>query len=583
MFAGSVGDMTRIAMLVAAAASKSVRGRLYRSMFYRWRFSGRIADRLLLAPQDIRTSDPTIANEIYSGHFSLAGQTAVIEAGSPFTAQPPSSEWQRALLGFGWLRHLRATNTALARSQARGLVDDWIATQGNWSSCSFDPTITARRIMAWLCHSPLILDGADRAYYRRFMRSLNKQIRYLRHAAMLTPDGLPRLQAVIALNYAGLCIAGLSRLQRQAAQWLDDELVRQILPDGGHISRNPDVIVELLLDLLPLRQTFTAREIPPPSALLNAIDRMMPMIRFFRHGDGSFALFNGMGASPADAIATVLAYDDAFGKPIGNASHSGYQRIAAGQALVIMDTGRPPPPSVAGEAHAGCLAFEFSTGRNRIIINCGKPATTGRAWRQASRVTAAHSTATLDESSSSRFISTELLQRLIGAPLVGGPAHVTLQRHTDASGCRIRARHDGYRERLGITHERHLSLSGDGHQLSGEDIFDAGGGHADCAYAIRFHLHPDVRVSPVESGRGFLLTLMNRETWAFAVEGAPCAVEESVYLPDPDGPRRAEQIVIYGRAGHQPRVSWTLAQVRAAREPAPRQPQPAAETPELPL
>ena len=37
---------------------------------------------------------------------------------------------------------------------------------------------------------------------------------------------------------------------------------------------------------------------PPPPALLNAIDRMMPMLRFFRHGDGNFALFNGMGPTP---------------------------------------------------------------------------------------------------------------------------------------------------------------------------------------------------------------------------------------------------------------------------------------------
>ena len=60
----------------------------------------------------------------------------------------------------------------------------------------------------------------------------------------------------------------------------------------------PGALIELLIDLLPLRQTFAARNIAPPPALLNAIDRMMPMLRFFRHGDGNFALFNGMSATP---------------------------------------------------------------------------------------------------------------------------------------------------------------------------------------------------------------------------------------------------------------------------------------------
>ena len=69
-----------------------------------------------------------------------------------------------------------------------------------------------------------------------------------------------------------------------------------MFPDGGHISRNPGVIIDLLLDLLPLKQAFTGRNIAPPPQLLNAIDRMMPMLRFFRHDDGNFALFNGMGA-----------------------------------------------------------------------------------------------------------------------------------------------------------------------------------------------------------------------------------------------------------------------------------------------
>ena len=138
---------------------------------------------------------------------------------------------------------------------------------------------------------------------------------------------MPRLQAAIALTYAALCMAGQQRHIRVATKRLGDELQRQILPDGGHISRNPGALIELLVDLLPLRTAFTARNIAPPPALLNAIDRMMPMLRFFRHGDGNFALFNGMGPTQTDLLTTVLAYDDARGAPLTNAPHSGYQRL----------------------------------------------------------------------------------------------------------------------------------------------------------------------------------------------------------------------------------------------------------------
>lgn len=584
MLLSRLSERGRLALLLASALARAGRRRLYLSSLYRWRFSGPVAERLLLAPQDLRTSDPTIANEIYGGRFSLAGRVAVIGQGSPFAAPPPSPEWQRALLGFGWLRHLRATNAALARSQARALIDDWMASPGHWRGVSADPEVTARRIIAWLCHSPLILEGADRAFYRRFLRSLNRQIRYLRKAATTTAEGLPRLTAIVALNYAGLCLGGIDRQQRQAARWLNEELVRQIMPDGGHVSRDPGAIVTLLLELLPLRQTFAARQIHPPAALLNAIDRMMPMIRFFRHGDGAFALFNGMGASPADAAATVLAYDDSFGKPIGNATYSGYQRLASGDTIVIMDTGRPPPIPLSGGAHAGCLAFELSSGRHRVIVNCGAPATNSRAWRQAARTTAAHSTATVEDSSSCRFLAEERLADILGPVVVAGPRHVAVSRESAAGTTRIVASHDGYRQRLGVTHARRLELKADGRVLAGEDDFACAHADANPAYALRFHLHPDIRAGRSQSGHGITLTLPDRETWTFAVEGAEAQLEESVYLPDPDGPRRTSQIVVYGRVNHQPRVAWSLVKVgEASRSAAPADQPDAAGTPKLPV
>ncbi len=215
------------------------------------------------------------------------------------------------------------------------------------------------RIISWLCQSPLILHDADLRFYRRFLRSLTRQVRYLRGTAGDARDGVPRLQARIALVYAVLCMAEQIGHLRSATRRLVNELERQILPDGGHISRNPGVIIEILLDLLPLSQAFTARNVAPPPALINAIDRMMPMLRFFRHGDGTFALFNGMGPTPPDLLATVLAYDDARGTPVANAPYSGYQRIDAGATVVLMDTGVPPPPEVSADAHAGCLVVRI--------------------------------------------------------------------------------------------------------------------------------------------------------------------------------------------------------------------------------
>ncbi|TCT11788.1 putative heparinase superfamily protein [Tepidamorphus gemmatus] len=570
----ALGDRLRISAILTAHQLRALAAAAYSSPLYRWRLSGGASDRLLIAPQDLRTADPTMAIDIYHGRFSLAGSVAETAGESPFALKPPNVEWHRALHGFGWLRDLRAADTELARIQARALISDWMSLYGSWDAGVWDPVVTARRLISWFSHSPLVLKGADHAFYRRFMRSISRQTRHLARAGSEAPDGAPKLLAAIALCYAGLCMHNRQRLLRQASRWLADELARQILPDGGHISRNPEVLIDLLLDLLPLRQTFAARDVAPPPALTSAIDRMMPMLRFFRHGDGTLAHFNGMGPTYPDVMATLLAYDDARGRPVSGAPHSGYQRIEAGDVVVLIDTGPPPPPRLSREAHAGCLSFEMSAGLERIIVNCGVPPFGSRRWRTVSRSTAAHSTATLDDTSSCRFASAAIVVDRLGPIILSGPRHVPVERR-DEEIVSVVASHDGYRGDFGIQHERRLTVSADGDRIEGEDIFSAIGGRAtaDPTYAVRFHLHPQVRASRTRDGTHVVLALPSGSAWEFFAGGAEISIEESVYLGGVEGPRRSEQIVVHGRCRHVPRVSWRLRrierQTRRRRDSAP--------------
>jgi uncharacterized heparinase superfamily protein len=564
--------------------TRAALSRLNAHPLLRWRFTPAAADRLLIAPQDLRTADPTRASEIYAGRFAFAGKIVICDGGSPFDIEPPSEEWEDQLLGFGWLRHLRAAESGITRGNARALVEEWIGLQSSWDSAGWRPDLVARRIISWLSQAPLLLHEADMRFYRRFLRSLTRQVRYLRRSLGGTRDGLPRLQAIIALAYAALCMQNQSRLLKTATRWLSDELNRQVLPDGGHISRNPGALIELLLDLLPLRQAYAARNVPPPAALSNAVDRMMPMLRFFRHGDGSFALFNGMGPTRTELLSTVLAYDDARGTPVANAPHSGYQRVQSGDAVLIVDSGRPPPLPISYEAHAGCLSFELSSKQHRIVVNCGLPATSRETWRHVARATAAHSSVTFNDTSSCRFLSSERLKQLVGTVVVSGPSEVQVSRQERDQGFMLRLSHDGYADRYGVIHQRALRLSTDGRRLDGEDLFTPARGErlparAKDQFAVRFHLHPFVKASRLNDGRGVMLVLPTREVWTFSAYEEKVELEESVYLAGPDGPRRTVQIVIHGHAREVARVHWTFAH-EAAAEPVRRS---AREEPQLPL
>jgi uncharacterized heparinase superfamily protein len=585
----SIASNAKLSWLLLRGGLRHAVGRLNGHPVLRWPLPAFKGDRLLIAPQDLRTADATRATEIYSGRFAFAGKVVICDGRSIFQMEPPSDEWCATLLGFGWLRHLRAAESAITRANARVLVDEWINLQGSWHPIGWRPDVLSRRIISWLSQATLVLQDADAKFYRRFVRSLVRQIRYLRHTAGDARRGVASMQAVIALNYAALCIAGQSRHVNSATERLRAELERQILPDGGHTGRDPGAIIDVLLELLPLSQVFASRNIAPPPALLNAIDRMMPMLRFFRHSDGTLAHFNGMGATPIEQLMTLLAYDDTHGAPLSNAPYSAYQRIEANGGVLIMDTGGAPPIEMSLEAHAGCLSFEFSTPKHSpLVVNCGMPPTGRDDWRRFARSTAAHTTVTFNETSSARFVETAAFRRVLGgSPMLGGPGHVNVTREDRSDGIMLRAAHDGYADRFDIIHERTVVLSNDGNKLEGEDMFIGAKGTQirgkDDAYAVRFHLHPSVKATRLTDGHGVMLMTAGKDVWTFSAPEQRVELEDDVFLGGREGPRRTAQIVIHGNARATPRVLWTFQQTGASSMAAATRQRVRADEPRLPL
>ncbi|MGB6347553.1 MAG: heparinase II/III family protein [Methyloceanibacter sp.] len=536
-------------------------------------YPGTEAEQLLLAPQDLRTADPSFATEIYNGHLGLAGSLVELGALSPFEIAPPSDGWARELHGFGWLRHLRAAGSELSREQAKALLGDFLRLHKTARGLPWQPEVVGRRVISWLSNSSVVLDASNPQSYEIFLRALTAQLRYLSASYRDAADGAPRLIALMALVYAGLCIAEQQAVVERYLKPFCRELDRQILPDGGHISRNPSALVELLLDLLPLRQCFMARDRLPPKQLSDAIDRAMPMVRFFRLGDGTMARFNGGGVTATDSLATVLAYDDTEGTPLGAAPNSGYARMQRGTTLMLADVAAAPAASLSRTANAGCLSFEMSSGVHPVIVNCGAPSPDHDDWRMFSRSTPAHSTLTFEDSSSASFGGANGSDSGADATLTG-PPNVQAVLNEESEGLELKASHEGYVTRFGVTHSRLVLLSPTGLLIAGEDKLSApkglkgeaqtsGGG-----YAVRFHLHPSVSAEMAEDERSVRLVIPNGEAWTLSANTPTIALEESVFLADERGPRRSVQVALSGglEEEREMRIVWTIERTAAPGE-----------------
>ncbi|MEQ9641392.1 MAG: heparinase II/III family protein [Alphaproteobacteria bacterium] len=529
-----------------------VRASGYGTALHRWFLSGRAPDELAHMPSARWPGDPQIGNALFQGRFARAGRSATAPNQPPWRLRPSDPAFNRWLSGFGWLNHFAAVGGNAAAGHARRLVRSWIDVHDEWSAEAWAPALLGRRLIVWLTHAGFLLDGADDGFRQAFLASLARQARHLARAADDAAPGPDRLTASVALALAGLSLPRGEAWLAKALDRLGRDLPWQILGDGGYITRDPEDLLNVLRDLIDLRDELAESGRDIPQAIFNAIDRAVPMARALRHGDGGLALFNGGFEGDPTLIDLVLTRSGVKARSLDDGAHIGFQRLGGRRAVAIVDAGIAPPGDLGRHAHLAPLSFEFSAGKERLVVNCGSGRDRLGDWPAVARTTAAHSTLVLDDRNA---IETDAVQ----------PSRVEVQRNQDEAGAQwLEMAHDGYRTRFGARHRRRLYLDAEGDDLRGEDSLelDAPERLAGRAVALRFHLHPGVQASLVQGGQVVLLKTASGNGWRFRCAGGELALEESIYLGQIDTIRRTEQIVLRVVIdGEAPTFKWALQRV----------------------
>lgn len=502
---------------------------------------------LRLTPVDPWPGDPARGAALAEGRASIPG----LGGGDPdWHPAGAGGDAQGMLHGFTWLRDLRAFGGDDARRAARRLAANWIAGNRHWSLPAWRSEIVGRRLVSWLSHYETFFASGEDTFRRRLAASMAAQLRHLERAWRWETRGAARIEALKALAYGALCFSRGEMLERSLGR-LETEIESQILPDGGHVERNPSLLLQVLRDLVEIRAALTGARYEVPEALQQAVDRMAPMLRLLRHGDGGLAQFNGGQAEDPALVSAVLDQANGGGKPATRAPAAGFERLAAGGLLVLADSGPPPEPPFDAVAHAGTLSFEASVGPQRLIVNCGAAAGGSRAWLKAQRATAAHSTVTVSDRNSCEMLPDGHIGRR--------RAITTVKRSASDEGALVTMSHDGYTASDGLIHRRTLYVAASGEDLRGEDALE---GPAGRVFAVRFHLHPSVNATMLHSGRGALLKLPKGGGWRLRCS-EPMEIADSIYFGNAAEPKRTRQIVVAGVTGDGvTTVRWALRRER---------------------
>ena len=515
-------------------------------------------------PRLLGTVDSPLAGDraagvaLRAGHFLVHGVKAPIAQMDFKPVAKLTPPFERTIHGFTWLRDLAAcAPREQCTATAERVLAAWLAANPKpgpraKGGAAWQVENAGHRLLGWLVHAPLILSG-DGKLRGRVLAAMETTARWLDRNVAKAPEALSEVAGWTAIVAAGLLLPDGKPRRLYGEAGLVRALGELVADDGGALSRSPLAQIDAIALLTELKACYRAVRRDPPQAFDAMLAMLVPPLLGLTHGDGGLGSWQGAGAVSAEQIAALVSASGVRTRPLKEARQWGYQRATGGKAVLQFDAAPPPLPKNARSGCASTLAFEFSHGPQRLVVNCGGAAFAGGQVpvriEQGLRATAAHSTLVLDDANSTAV--------LLHGKLGKGVGEVEIDRRVmplgNGSATRLEASHDGYLPRHGLVHRRILILRDDGSELRGEDLLvPAGkqGKRGKIGFAIRFHIGPGIDLGLSDDGKGAGLALPDGSYWQFRLgqvgEGVTLAVEESLWVDGLGRPQPIEQLVIQG-------------------------------------
>lgn len=417
-------------------------------------------------------------------------------------------------------------------------VRDWMASNpvgvaGSWR-IGWNSFVVALRVVVWMQQLALRRSRLDVELVDAMHRSIAEQLRFLETHLELDIGGNHLVKDAKALVWGGAYFVGpeAERWRERGERLLVEELAEQILPDGLHYERSPAYHAQVFADLVEC--AVVARE-PAREVIGLALQRMAQPLVDLTHPDGAPSLFNDGGLSMSYSTEACLdAYERVTGRvrPMARAlfefPSAGYFGRRADDELCIVDCGAIAPDHLPAHGHGDVLAFEWSVGGKRFIVDAGVFEYERGEWRDRSRSTLSHNTVSIDGRDQCEFWA---------AFRVGRRARVAPPQVERLGKCfALTGSHDGYRRLRGAPRHERRFVVGEGSVVV-DDLVRGGAGQR---VQARLLLHPDVRVHSSQRR----VVLQHGDVWIAVQSNNACSEADSFWCPD-FGVRRATKQLVF--------------------------------------
>ncbi len=508
----------------------------FRSNFYNKKLSTTIPARIFYYPSSyLSGSLTTISNDFYKINYT----TPELLWNTDYNNKLQFDN----LHSFLWLVRLDRKNNKIV---TKNIIDSWISNFSNYETNTWQMEIISKRIIAWASNADITLENADKIYKEKFFLSLIKQANFLlrnlndlnyNSSKIICCSGII-LSGMIFKEYELNYKIGIKELEKIIKYFFDE--------DGFPKSRNPEEVFISIKYLILIREWMKEAQKPIPDFLNEIIQKCGKCYSLLAGGNKQFPLFNG---------SSEINYDE-YDKFLKNLKYkfsstnneiSGFIKIKKKKLEFFMDCGNPPQNNFASQYQAGCLSFELISNKQKIICNTGYGKYLSSKLKSLSKVTAAHSTLYLNNTSSCIFEKNKIINKIYGSSLVEKHKIIKKNYTENNDFFNIIASHNGYEKKFGYTHTRLIKILKKEDKIFGQDELKKTRNYSgNIIYFIRFHIYPNTKIVKTKAGNSVLISLSNGEGWLLQSETNNLEIEKNIFLGNKNRIINNQSILISG-------------------------------------
>ncbi|MFY8170210.1 MAG: heparinase II/III domain-containing protein, partial [Candidatus Fonsibacter sp.] len=398
----------------------------------------------------------------------------------------------KKLHNFCWLP---ALNIKTEKELGCLIIDQWINNFSNYNEKYWTLDVVTMRLIYWISSYEIIFKNSDLIFRSKVINNIVKQTKHLFKNISLVNSGVDKIKSLAALILVGNSFEQYEEYTQYGLKNLEDELGSFINKDGFVKSKNPEDLFWALYFLVLIKEWLTLSRKQTPAFINIYINSLGICFKFLRFSNGDLPLFNG-----ANHINTEKFYEflESRGYEFENMENifCGYAKIKSKKIELFIDANNPSSMLHSRNYQAGPLSFELASNGIKFICNSGSGKNLGEELSYLSSSTAAHSTVTINDTSSCIFQKNALVRKYFGNSLIEKHNIFKQEFKNDKEFIQCIIAHDGYEKRFKILHERQITLFKSKNHIEGIDSLKCKSlENKNLTFSVRFHIHPDIRIT----------------------------------------------------------------------------------------